>query len=230
MGTVMDVGTLVRTFGLIGVLVVLVVEYGFPIGFFLPGDSLLVVAGVAASPAAAAQFDHRLSLTGLLIGAPLCVIAGAQAGHAAGRAVGARVFSGASPRRLRHLRRAERAFFRLGAPASIVLSRFIPVVRTFISPVAGAVGYPWRRFLLWNVVGALCWAEGIILLAYQVGDLLADKLEWVVAAVIAAAVIPLVVDLTRHRRTRGAAPVPERDAGRDVESTRPRTSSTEGRS
>src|SRR5207244_7601203 len=127
------------------------------IGFFLPGDSLLFVAGIAASPVAADIVGVRLSLPALLVGAPICAVAGAQLGHLLGARYGRRLFARPDSRlfKVEYVDRAEYYFTRYGPAKAIVLARFVPIVRTFLNPVAGTLRMPARRFLVWNVIGGL---------------------------------------------------------------------------
>src|SRR3954463_16029600 len=126
---VLDAQSLITTFGLVGICVIMFAETGLLIGFFLPGDSLLFLAGVAASGAAAAAF-HRagfhLSLAGLLIAVPLCAIAGAQTGHLLGARLGPRMFARPDSRLFKqeHVDKAEAYFTTYGPAKAVVLARF----------------------------------------------------------------------------------------------------------
>src|SRR4051812_8098619 len=170
----MDPKDLLHTFGLVGVWAILFAETGLLVGFFFPGDSLLFLAGVAASPVASAIFGHgvRLSLPWLLIAAPICAILGAQLGHLLGARYGRRMFDKPNSRlfKAEYVDKAEYYFERFGPAKAVVLARFIPIVRTFLNPVAGVLGMPARKFLLWNVVGAILWTDGILLVGYLLAD------------------------------------------------------------
>ncbi|MEU1687142.1 DedA family protein [Micromonospora sp. NPDC005707] len=210
----LDPKDLIHTFGMVGVWAILFAETGLLVGFFFPGDSLLFLAGVAASPVADAIFGSgtRLSLAGLLIGGPLCAIAGAQLGHWLGARYGKRMFDRPNSRLFKreYVEKAEYYFKKFGPAKAVVLARFIPIVRTFLNPVAGVLGMPARQFLLWNVVGAILWVDGILLigylLAHQIYDAIGDKIDRyilpVVALIILISVLPIFFEFLRDRRAR----------------------------
>ncbi|KKK07070.1 membrane protein [Micromonospora sp. HK10] len=210
----LDPKDLIHTFGMVGVWVILFAETGLLVGFFFPGDSLLFLAGVAASPVADAIFGDgtRLSLAGLLIGGPLCAIAGAQLGHWLGARYGQRMFDRPNSRLFKreYVEKAEYYFQKFGPAKAVVLARFIPIVRTFLNPVAGVLGMPARQFLLWNIVGAILWVDGILLvgylLAHQIYDAIGDKIDRyilpVVALIVLISVLPIFFEFLRDRRAR----------------------------
>jgi membrane-associated protein len=198
----MDPKDLLQTFGLFGVWAILFAETGLLVGFFFPGDSLLFLAGVAASPVADSIFGDgtRISLTGLLIGAPLCAILGAEKPDS-------RLF------KREYVEKAEYYFEKFGPAKAVVLARFIPIVRTFLNPVAGTLGMPARKFLLWNIVGAVLWADGILLVGYllaqQIYDAIGDKIDHyilpVVAVIVLISVLPILIEMLRERKARKRA-------------------------
>jgi membrane-associated protein len=209
----LDPKGLLKTFGLIGVWVILFAETGLLIGFFMPGDSLLFLAGVAASPVAADIVGTQLPLIPLLIGAPIAAIIGAQVGHFLGDRYGRRLFAKPDSRffKQEYVQAAEHYFMKFGSAKAVVLARFIPIVRTFLNPVAGVLDMPARRFLLWNVVGGLLWTEGIILGGY----LLAERIRSLippeqidtyllpaVLVIVLISAIPIFVEIIRDRRAR----------------------------
>jgi len=210
----LDPKDLLQTFGLVGVWVILFAETGLLVGFFFPGDSLLFLAGVAASPVADAIFGGgtRLALAGLLIGGPICAIVGAQLGHWLGARYGRRMFERPNSRLFKreYVEKAEYYFKKFGPSKAVVLARFIPIVRTFLNPVAGALGMPARQFLLWNVVGAVLWVDGILLIGYLLADriykAIGDKIDHyilpVVALIIVISVLPIFFEFLRDRRAR----------------------------
>jgi membrane-associated protein len=210
----MDPKDLLQTFGLIGVWAILFAETGLLVGFFFPGDSLLFLAGVAASPVADAIFGGgtQISLTGLLIGAPLCAILGAQLGHLLGAKYGRRMFDKKDSKLFKkeYVEKAEYYFEKFGPAKAVVLARFIPIVRTFLNPVAGTLGMPARQFFLWNVVGAILWCDGIILIGYllaqQIYDAIGDKIDHyilpVVALIVLISVLPILIEMLRERKAK----------------------------
>jgi membrane-associated protein len=204
---------LLRTFGLVGVWVIMFAETGLMIGFFLPGDSLLFLAGVAASPVATATVGTRLSLAGLLIGTPICAIAGAQLGHHLGARYGPRLFARPDSRLFKqeYVERAEYYFERFGPAKAVILARFIPIIRTFINPVAGVLEMPARRFFVWNVIGGLVWTEGVVLAGYFLAERITsvippEKIDnYLLPAIILIVLIsalPIFVEIFRERRRR----------------------------
>ena len=210
----LDPKDLLHTFGLVGVWAILFAETGLLVGFFFPGDSLLFLAGVAATDVADAIFGDgtKLSLAGLLIGAPICAIAGAQLGHWLGARYGRRMFDKPNSRLFKqeYVDKAEYYFEKFGPAKAVVLARFIPIVRTFLNPVAGVLGMPARKFLLWNIVGAILWTDGIILIGY----LLADRIYAAigthidryilpfVALIILISIMPILIEIIRDRRAK----------------------------
>ena len=202
---------LLKTFGLIGVFVILFAETGLLVGFFFPGDSLLFLAGVASSPVADAIVGTRLSLPLLLIGAPICAIAGAQLGHLLGARYGRRMFDRPNSRLFRqeYVDKAEYYFNKFGPAKAVVLARFIPVVRTFLNPVAGVLEMPARTFLLWNIVGGILWTDGIILAGYYLAESITKVIPPedidhyilpVVAIIVLISVLPIFIEMMRERR------------------------------
>jgi membrane-associated protein len=211
-----DPGDWLRLFGpfaLIGVWAILFAETGLLAGFFFPGDSLLFLAGVAASPVAEHILGEgvQIPIIPLLIGAPICAIAGAQLGHFLGARYGRRMFDRPNSRifKQEYVAKAEHYFNKFGPAKAVVLARFIPIVRTFLNPVAGVLGMPARTFLLWNVVGGILWTDGIILAGYLLADQITNVMEPedidkyilpVVFVIVLLSLIPVFVEMYRVRR------------------------------
>jgi len=209
----LDPKDLIQAFGLFGVFAILFAETGLLIGFFLPGDSLLFLAGVAASEVATEIVGVRLSIGLLLIGAPICAIAGAQLGHYLGARYGRRMFERPDSRLFKkeYVAKAEYYFNKFGPAKAIVLARFIPIVRTFLNPVAGVLGVPARQFFVWNVIGGILWTDGILLagwaLAKQITDVIpADKIDTyllpAVAVIVLISATPIFIEIYRNWRDR----------------------------
>ena len=131
---------------------------GLLVGFFLPGDSLLFVAGYAT--VAHNSLHLHLPLGWLLLAAPVGAIAGAQVGYYIGLRAGAALFRRQDARVFKHeyVERTESAFTRFGHGRAVFIARFVPVLRTFMNPLAGTVRMPLASFTLWNVVGGVAWA------------------------------------------------------------------------
>ncbi len=210
----MDPKDLLHTFGLPGVLAILFAETGLLVGFFFPGDSLLFLAGIAASPVADAIFGNgtQLSFAGLLIGAPICAIAGAQFGHWLGARYGRKMFERPDSKLFKreYVDKAEYYFQKFGPAKAVVLARFIPIVRTFLNPVAGTLGMPARTFFVWNVVGAVLWTDGVLIighaLAKQIYDAIGDKIDHyilpVVVVIVLLSALPIFIEMLRERKAK----------------------------
>ncbi|WP_433363379.1 DedA family protein [Actinoplanes sp. CA-142083] len=188
--SLLDPQHLISAFGLLGLMAIVFAESGLLIGFFLPGDSLLFAAGLLA-PA---------PLWVLCLAAAVAAVAGDQVGYAFGRRVG----PAALRRRAGHYERARQFFDRYGA-SSIVLARFVPVVRTFTPILAGAVHMHYRTFLRNNVVGAVLWAGGVTALGHFLGRVpfVRGHIELILVAIVAVSVVPVGVRLVRGRAGSG---------------------------
>ncbi|MBN9100913.1 MAG: DedA family protein [Pseudonocardia sp.] len=192
---------LLSSFGTIGILVVLFAETGLLIGFFLPGDSLLFTAGLICATGVGGL---NLSLPWVLVAAAAGALAGAQVGFLIGRGAGAALTARAGrPRLAAGLRRAEELFIRYGPAKAIVLARFIPVVRTVLNPLAGALHTPVAMFTVWQAVGGLLWSVGLVLAGYALGAFVPGVDQYllpVIAVVVVVSLIPLARELIRERR------------------------------
>lgn len=215
-----NAGELIATFGLVGVLAIIFAETGLLIGFFFPGDSLLFLAGIAASPFANQILPGvQLNIWALLVGAPICAIAGAQLGHLLGAKYGRRMFHKPNSKIFKpeYVDKAEYYFNKFGPAKAVILARFIPIVRTFLNPVAGVLEMPARQFLLYNVIGALLWTDGILLIGYFVSKQItefipADKIDSyllpVIVLIVLISAIPIFVEIWRgwREKRRGGGP------------------------
>ena len=208
---------LLQTFSVYGVWVIMFVETGLLVGFFFPGDSLLFLAGIAASPAAAEIVGVRLSLPMLLIGAPICAILGAQLGHFLGARYGRKMFERPNSRLFKkeYVDKAEHYFNKFGAAKAVVLARFIPIVRTFLNPVAGMLEMSARSFFIWNVIGGVLWTEGVLLagflLSKKIQDLIPpEKIDTYLLPAILVIVLlsatPIFIEIFRGWRSRRRQP------------------------
>ena len=198
---------LIDTLGVLGVLLILFAETGLLIGFFLPGDSLLFVAGYATVKGNSLHL--HLPLGWLLIAAAAGAIAGAQTGYLIGRRAGPALFSKPEAKFFRkdYVDRTDKAFLRFGPARAVVIARFVPVVRTFMNPMAGVVRMPVRSFTLWNVVGGLLWTVGLVLLGHWVGHVSAvrNHIELLVLLVVVLSVLPLLTHVVRETRNARSA-------------------------
>ncbi|MFJ8153629.1 DedA family protein [Streptomyces sp. NPDC094468] len=206
---VLDARSLLAAFGVLGVGVVLFAETGLLVGFFLPGDSLLFTAGLLCTGSA----DHglKLSLGPLLVSAAVGALAGSQCGYLLGRRAGGALLARSRSARLHEgARRAEELLERYGHAKAIVLARFVPVVRTVLNPMAGALRVPVRTFTVWQSAGGLLWTLGLTLAGYALGSSVPNVDRYLlpmVAVIVALSLIPLAAELVRSRRAAKAEEV-----------------------
>ncbi|MEU8846312.1 DedA family protein [Streptomyces sp. NPDC048564] len=201
----MDGDAVLATFGALGVLAVIFAESGLlVVGFFLPGDTLLIPAGVLC--AASADQPARLVLWQVLLCAAVGAVAGGQVGYLLGRHGGRAFLARTSKRRVRETaERAEKLLARYGYGKALVIGRFIPMVRTVLHPAAGALGVPVRTFTVWQIVGGLLWSQSLVLAGYLLGASVPDIDDYLlplVALVVVVSLLPLVPMLTEARRGR----------------------------
>ena len=191
---------LLDVLGVAGVLLILFAETGLLLGFFLPGDSLLFVAGYAT--VAHNSLHFTLSMPALLVLAPIGAVLGAQVGYELGRRAGPRLFSKPDSRffRAEYVEKTREVFNAFGARRAVVLARFIPIVRTFLNPLAGTVRMPVRDFTLWNVVGGVVWTIGLILLGHALGHVgfVRKHIEVLALFVVLLSVLPILFEMTRR--------------------------------
>lgn len=173
------------------------IETGFFVGFFLPGDSLLVTAGILAAA-------HKIPLMYLLFPVMLCAIAGDQIGYWIGRTAGPAIYRKEDSFLFRrsHLQRAHDFYEKYGGRA-VILARFVPIIRTFCPPVAGAAKMPYSRYLIFDIFGGIFWVGTMILGSYFLGSLIpniAQRIHYVIAVVILLSILPVIITLIRSRR------------------------------
>ena len=181
----LDAKSLINSWGLIGLLIIIFAETGLLIGFFLPGDTLLFLAG--AVTVASADYKN-LSLPAVMIGTAVAAIIGAQVGWLIGRTAGPRIFDRPQSKLFNphNVERTNKLLNRFHYSFAIVFSRFIPVVRTFINPACGITRVPGRVFFVYNVIGGILWTQLIVLLGRALGPKVhIDKYILPIVAVIA---------------------------------------------
>ncbi len=204
-------------FAVLLVMAVVFAETGLLMGFFLPGDSLLFLAGALVA-------SHVIGLPFWVLAAGVfaAAVLGDQVGFLIGRRYGPRVFTRPDSRLFRreHALRAQ-AFFRRHGPIAVVLGRFVPVVRTFVPVVAGVGDMPRRRFTAFNLLGAVVWALGIVTVGFFFGGIpfVAGHIEAITIAIAGVSVIPAAVEVLRRRRS--ATSPPQADAEPTVRPTVP---------
>ena len=190
----LDVRAIIQWGGIIGITAIVFVETGLFFGFFLPGDSLLVTAGIIA---AAGVLDIRW----LIVFAVIAAIVGDQTGYIIGRRAGRALVKRYEKFRV-HLERAH-AFYDKYGSKTIVLARFVPIVRTFVPAVAGAARMNYRRFAGYNVVGGMLWVCSTVLLGYGLGRSIPDVdryLHLIIAIVVFLSILPSIIEWRRHRK------------------------------
>ncbi|MFF7976042.1 VTT domain-containing protein [Streptomyces sp. NPDC007905] len=208
-----DSASLLAAFGALGVLAVVFAESGLlVVGFFLPGDTLLLPAGVLC--AADGPQAPRLELWQVLVCAAVGAVAGAQVGYLLGRHGGRPLLSRTSNRRVKEgTVRAQRILARYGYGKALVIGRFVPVLRTVLHPAAGALGVPARPFTVWQTVGGLLWSQSLVLAGYLLGSSVShldDYLLPMVAVIVMLSLLPLLAEARRTRRARRDPSGPDR--------------------
>jgi membrane-associated protein len=197
----LDSTYLLNTFGLIGILVIIFAETGLLIGFFLPGDSLLFTAGLVSAGGIAGVTLAPFWV--LLLVLPLAAIAGNLVGYAIGHRAGPAVFKREESRffKAEYVEQAHGFFQRHGA-RTIVLARFVPIVRTFATVMAGASRMDLRVFTLYSVIGGVAWAAGVTALGHWLGqvDVVREHIELFALGVVALSLVPVAFELLRARR------------------------------
>jgi membrane-associated protein len=205
-------------FAVLGVCAIIFAETGLMIGFVLPGDSLLFIAGLltlsGAKQTAGVTNTHHLSLPLLLLAVPVCAVAGAQLGRYLGARFGRPLFDRPDSRLFKreHVDKAEEVFNRYGATKAVVLARFIPIVRTFMNPVAGVLEMPAKKFFLANLVGGILWADGVLLLGRLASSVISpstvDKyIIPITLVIVVLSLLPVFFEWRKSRKAGAAAPV-----------------------
>jgi membrane-associated protein len=191
-----DVEGIIRWGGLLMLVAIVFAETGLMIGFFLPGDSLLVTAGIFAAAG-------HLDIVGLLLWVTLAAIVGDQLGYYIGYRTGPRIFRREDSLLFKreHLLRAK-AFYEKHGGKTIILARFIPVIRTFAPVVAGVGQMEYRRFVTFNVVGGVLWVWSMTLVGVWLGNAIPninDHIHKVIAVVVFLSILPAIVEYYRSR-------------------------------
>jgi membrane-associated protein len=192
---------LIRWGGYIVLAAIVFAETGLLIGFFLPGDSLLVTAGVIAGTTELLDIWH---LNVLLI---TMAIVGDAVGYQIGKRAGPALFKREASLLFKpsHLHTTQAYYERHGGK-TIVIARFMPFARTFAPVVAGIAGMPYRRFALFNVVGGVTWVVSMTMLGHWLGQVVSPKrIEHIVYLIIVVSVLPVVIEVIRNRRKKSAA-------------------------
>ena len=202
-----DAHSIVTDLGLIGILFILFAETGLLIGLAFPGDSLLFIAGIAASATGAALLNgNQLPTLELFILAPIAAITGSFVGRWFGEKYGRKLFDRPDGRFFTQARvvQTEKWLEKYGVGKALLLARFIPFVRTLINPVVGIIGIPSKVFIFWNVLGAIVWTDGILLLGYLLGEKIEGSIDKyllpIIGLIIALSLLPILFEFYRERK------------------------------
>ncbi|MEU4169086.1 VTT domain-containing protein [Streptomyces sp. NPDC026665] len=193
----LDPNTLLDNFGIWGLLLVVFAESGLLIGFFLPGDSLLFTCGLLIATGA---LDFPLWAAVPLI--CLAAILGDQAGYLFGKKVGPSLFTRPDSRLFKQENVVKaHEFFEKYGPKSLVLARFVPIVRTFTPIIAGVSGMRYRPFLTFNIIGGILWGAGVTLLGSWLGkiEFVNKHIEMILILIVLVSVVPIVIEFLRAR-------------------------------
>lgn len=187
---------LIRSGGAPLVCTIVFVETGFFVGFFLPGDSLLVTAGVFAAA-------NVIPLRHLLLPVMACAIAGDQIGYWIGRSAGTALYNRPDSFFFRksHLERARQFYEKYGGRA-VIFARFVPIIRTFCPPVSGAALMPYARYLAYDLAGGVLWVGTMILGGYFLGRSvpnIGQRIHYVIAVVVILSLLPAIIGILRAR-------------------------------
>ena len=194
-----------------GLFFIVFAETGLAIGFFLPGDSLLVVAGLFAAAG-------KLNLWIMWISLFVAAVIGDAVGYYSGKKMGKAIFSRPKSRLFnpKHLEKAH-AFYEKYGGKTIIIARFVPIVRTFAPIVAGAANMTYKNFITYNVVGGFLWVTSMLLAGYFLGGLveqlaqnlfgvtnfkLEDHIDKVVIIVVLLSILPMIIEYWKARRER----------------------------
>ena len=204
----LDVQDIVATLGTMGVLIGIFVETGLLLGLFLPGDSLLFLAGIAASGTAKEIFGNQLSYTHLMIWAPIAATGGSQFGHWLGARFGRPFFNRPDSRFFNKTKvdQTERWLNKYGIGKALVISHFVPFARTILNPLCGVVGIPAKKFFIWNLIGSYLWTVGFISAGYLLGEELEGSIDRyllpVVGVIVLVTFLPITLEFIRDRRAK----------------------------
>ncbi|MDO8623744.1 MAG: VTT domain-containing protein [bacterium] len=205
----LDPSFLITTLGLVGVFAIVFAESGLFFGFFLPGDSLLFTAGLLAS-------QGHFNIVLLWLGCMVCAVAGDSVGYAFGKRLGLKLLTKEDSFFFRkaHIHRTE-AFYQKHGKKTLILARFIPIVRTFAPILAGVGKMEYRLFLSFNVIGGVLWSTSLIFLGFVLGNLIPSIDRYllpIIALIIVISFIPVVLELLKSKKAKaGMGTTDERD-------------------
>jgi membrane-associated protein len=208
MTNLFDAHSIVTTLGLLGVLGIIFAETGLLVGLFFPGDSLLFIAGLAASGSAQEILGTHLPVLALMIGAPISAIVGSQVGFWIGAKIGPRYFDRPDGRffNQKRVQATEKWLKKYGTGKALIFSRYIPFVRTLINPLAGIIKIPARQFFVYNVIGAIIWTQSVIGLGLFLGDKISGSVDKyllpIIGLIILFSLVPVAIEVIREINTK----------------------------
>lgn len=195
--SILDPLTIIKTLGLLGVVVITFVESGLFFGFFLPGDSLLFTAGFLAS-------QGFISIWWLLVLCFIAAVAGDNIGYYFGRKTGPMIFK-REDSLFFHKKHIERAnlFYQKHGKKTIFFARFIPIIRTFVPIVAGIANMEYKTFMRYNLIGGFAWTWGMLGMGYILGNLIPNAEKYltpIILTIIAISFLPAIIEFFRQRK------------------------------
>ncbi|MBI1290911.1 hypothetical protein GC173_06655 [bacterium] len=193
------IAQIIQTGGVLAMTAIIFAETGLLVGFFLPGDSLLITAGVLANPA---NPNHLAALNVLTLNAILIVaaIVGDQLGFYLGYRSGNAIWNRPDGRfyKRRHMEEAH-AFYEKWGGLAVVGARFVPILRTFVPFAAGVARMPYKNFVWWNIFGGIVWITSLLWAGYLLGGTKwADRLDKIIVIVVLVSVLPLVAGVAKR--------------------------------
>jgi len=196
-----DLESLIKTIGYFGIFGIVFAESGLLIGFFLPGDSLLFTAGFLAS-------QGFLSITLLVVGTFIAAVSGDSVGYAFGKKVGPAIFRKDNSLffNKKYILQAQEFYARHGGK-TIILARFVPIVRTFAPILAGVGQMQYRKFFFYNIIGGFLWSAGLTYLGFYLGSVIPNVDKYllpIVAVIILISISPGLIHIIRDRQARQA--------------------------
>ena len=201
----LDPEQLLEKGGIYALAAIVFAESGLLVGFFLPGDSLLFFAGFLSSEAGGNLLPNIVVTIVVIM---VAAILGDQVGYLFGKRVGPSLFDRPKSRFFNpnHVTKAH-AFFEKHGPRTIVLARFVPIVRTFAPILAGVGTMPYKTFVKYNVIGGVLWGGGVTSLGYFLGEIefIKNNIEAAALVIVAVSVLPMAIEIIRHRRARHSA-------------------------
>jgi membrane-associated protein len=208
-----DAHSIVGDLGLIGVLSIIFAETGLLVGLAFPGDSLLFIAGVAASGSGAKVLGNaHLDPVMLFALSPIAAILGSFTGYWFGEKYGRKLFDKPDGRVFNHHKvvATEKWLTKYGVGKALVLARFVPFVRTLINPMCGIIGVPKKTFMIWNAVGAIIWTQGVIGLGFLLGDVLKGSVDKyllpVIGLIVFVSLVPVLIELFKEWQSKRFRP------------------------